>query len=101
MTRFQESMSTEEKSQHESDTEFVVSQSSKASKDLFSKNDVVLVKKGFAAILHKASVKDKEMKMAVATNAVAKSIAGKFKHATIKNRLKYEIRKARSEKKFS
>ena len=99
IARYQESISSADKSKHENDYDFVC-QSSRSSKDLFTKNDVAMLQRGFAAILSKKSVTDKEINLAVATNAAAKSIASKFRLETIKNRLKYEIRKARSERKL-
>ena len=100
IARFQDSMNSEHKSQQESDYEFTC-QSSKSSKDLFTKTDMALVRRGFSAILQRASVTDKEINSALASNEAAKSIASKFKRETIRNRLKYEIRKARREKKHS
>ena len=98
IARYQDSISSADESKHENDSDFIC-QSSRSSKDLFTRNDVTMLQRGFAAILSKKSVTDKGINLAVATNAAATSIASKYRYETIKNQVTYEIWKARSERK--
>ena len=101
IARFQASAASSqaESSQPDSDSEFTIAATSKVSKDLFTKHEVQLLQKGFANLIKKRSVTESAVQLAISTHSAAKIIGAKFKLSTIKNRLKYEIRKLRAEDK--
>ena len=70
--------------------------SSKGAEDLFSRQEVEMLKKGFKDIIKRKSVTDSAIQLAMSTNSAAKTIGTKLKLSTLKNCLKYEIWKQRA-----
>ena len=97
--RFQRSAieSTTEISTHDFDLDddsFIPS-STTSKKDLFGKEEIKLLNDGFGDIIKGKSVKDELMKKAIECNPCAKKLPDIMSYDTIKNRIKYEIRKHR------
>ena len=87
-----------EQTSQESDEEFFPSASSSKVKDLFGPKEMKLLMDGFRSIINRKSVKDEYIQAAIKSNKAAKKLSETMNMSTIKNRLKYEIRKARAKK---
>ena len=82
----------------ESDEDFIptsISLSSKAN-GKFTAKDVNILNSAFGSIIESGSCKGKEIDMLISTSHQAADFATRFSLATIKNRIKYEIRKMKS-----
>eukprot|EP00794_Sanderia_malayensis_P013401 gene13401-14776_t len=90
--------SRSDKTSHESDEDFLPTTSSSKVKDLFGAKELKLLKDGFKTIIAKRSVREEDVQAAINSNHAAKKLSEIMKVTTIKNRLKYEIRKARAQK---
>ena len=87
-----------EQASQESDEEFLPTASSSKVKDLFGPKELKLLWEGFRSIISRKSIKDEYIQAAIKSNNAAKKLSEMMNMSTIKNRLKYEIRKARAKK---
>ena len=67
-------------------------------KDLFSNEDIKMLKEGFKFLIQKRRVTEKGIREAIEISLSARNISEKFGIETIRNRIKYEIRLERAKK---